>query len=1198
MKADGVRSFERPTFQYAGAISVVAVAFMLHWMLVKILHQQLPPHFTFYPAVMIVAVVAGFWPGVFAVVVSVLVVVFAMPGPVGYFVNPEMGKVAQIVFAGMGLLMCVVAERYRRRQRALVGASEKLSLIETQEQLHESESNFQLLANGIPQLCWMANPDGSIFWYNDRWFQYTGTTFEKMQEAGCHSVYAPEYLTRMGALKDSSLVTGAVIELVAPIRAANGQFRLFLTRVVPHKGEDGTVVRWFGTHTDIDDEKKIEADLRSSVQRLEMALEASGLGEWELDLRTNRTNRSLRHCQIFGHDSLPPDLSYEPFVHQLLPEYRAEVLEKVAASRENGMLDYEARIRRADGEIRWIWVRGRHVRDESGDSVRMYGTVQDITDRKQAEDLLKDRKTQLRLFVEQAPVALAMFDRDMCYIVASHRWVIDNGLEGRDLTSLSHYDTNPEMPDNWRESHRRGLRGEVVTNEDDLIHLANGKVRWVRWEVQPWRDPSGDIGGILIFAEDITARKKTEEKLKHVSRIYSMLRDINQAVFREEGSQELLQAACDIAVTKGLFRMAWVGMMDPVRSELECIAHSGNFNDYLSSIRINLDADPSLRGPATRCVCSGEHAVCNDIEHDPNFAPWRCEAMKRGYLSSAAFPIRVNGEVVGVFNLYSAESNFFSDQELVVLDQMALDISYAIEVNQRKLERQKIEDELRWRTAFFEAQLESSPDGILVTDNQGDVIYKNRRFVQMWNFPEEFFTNGKKQHRLAIALSMLKAPNNYEESTNRIFASSDWAGLEEVELLSGTILTRFTSPVNDASGKHYGRIWVFQDITKRRQMEQQLRQSQKMEAVGQLTGGIAHDFNNLLAVILGNLDLLHKMVQSDATSLRRVEIAQRAAERGADVTRRLLAFSRSGELKPVPTPLNVSVREVVEFARTLGPDIRFVTHFDDLVGSVFVDAAGLENALLNLLVNSRDAMPNGGTVTISTELCDVDQINLLVESGQLVSTAYACISVTDTGFGMSKQTQDRVFEPFFTTKSEGKGSGLGLAMVYGFVKQSGGAVRIYSEEGVGTTVTLFLPLADQMTVRPADAHATPSRLIRPTKVLVVDDEQDLVEIMRIYLERMGYEVYEANDAGTALDVVRAHPCIDLLITDIIMPGGINGVELAYDIRELLPKIKIVYSSGFPANSMADRGLPSLDAPMLRKPYTLSEFEAAIRTVME
>ena len=167
----------------------------------------------------------------------------------------------------MGLLMCVVAERYRRRQRALVVASEKLSLIETQEQLHESESNFQLLANGIPQLCWMANPDGSIFWYNDRWFQYTGTTFETMQEAGCHSVYAPEYLTRMGVLKDSSLVTGAVIELVAPIRAANGQFRLFLTRVVPHKDEDGTVVRWFGTHTDIDDEKKIEADLRSSVQR-------------------------------------------------------------------------------------------------------------------------------------------------------------------------------------------------------------------------------------------------------------------------------------------------------------------------------------------------------------------------------------------------------------------------------------------------------------------------------------------------------------------------------------------------------------------------------------------------------------------------------------------------------------------------------------------------------------------------------------------------------------------------------------------------------------------------------------------------------------------------------------------------------------------------------------------------------------------
>jgi len=1325
MKIDFAGRLDRPILRYVWAIVVVAAAFLLRYAIVQLLGQQLAPTVPFALAVLLVALLVDFWPGVFATVVSAAVIYIAILAPAGQDSHHGLADAVSLaLFIGTSLVICLVARQYRSSQRKVAESAKELALRDTQEKLAESEINFKRMANSIPQLCWTADPDGWITWYNDRWFSYTGTTLEQMQGWGWQSVHDPTTLPKVTEQWNASIATGSPFEMVLPLRSKDGEFRLFLTRGLPLKDKHGKVVRWFGTNTDINEQKQIEAELRSTNQRLDMALEAAGLGEWDLNFKTHVATRSLRHCQIFGYESVPSSWSSEMFVQHVLPEHRAEVSEKVAASYLSGSLEFETRMRRADGEIRWIWVRGRHVPDENGDPARMYGTVMDITDRKQAEtalknseaqlqlfvehtpaavamfdkdmrylvltrrwqndyqlgdgdlrgvshydvlpwtreargelhrraiggevivneaepfilkdgtsiwlrwemrpwfdldgsiggmlmfteditdrkrsdDLLKDSEAQLRLFVEQAPVPLAMFDRDMRYIVASHCWTRDYGLSGRDISGLSHYETFPEMPDHWRDSHARGLAGEVVKRDDDLIQKPDGTSQWMSWEVLPWRDAAGEIGGILIFSEDIAERKRTEKRLRQLTRTYAVLSDINQTVVRQKDSKLILEAACDIAVNKGLFRMAWVGLIDPTTRKVLPVANSGNYDGLWETVKINVDPELSQNGPTTRCLRSGEHSVCNDIENDPNYAPWRDEAMMRGYRSSAGFPINVQGEVIGVFSLYSVEPGFFNDQELVVLDEMALVISYALEVNRHEAERRKIEDELRWRTAFFEAQLESSPDGILVTDNHGDVMYKNHQFVQMWNMPEDLFSIGKGQQRLAFAVLKVKSPSDYADSTNKIFANSDWAGQEEVELLDGTFLTRFTSPVNDASGKHYGRVWVFQDITRRRQMEQQLRQSQKMEAVGQLTGGIAHDFNNLLGVILGNLDLLHARVEGDEASLRRVQTAQKAAERGADVTRRLLAFSRSGELKPVPTRLHLSVRDVVELARTLGPDIKFVTHLDDSVSPVFVDAAGLENALLNLVVNSRDAMPNGGTVTIATEVRTLDLTYPLVEIGELTaSTAYACISVTDTGFGMSKQTLDRVFEPFFTTKSEGKGTGLGLAMVYGFVKQSGGAVRIYSEEGVGTTATIYLPLSDEIEVRPANVDAAPARTSRPTKVLVVDDEPDLVEITRIYLERMGFEVYEANDAETALDIARGHQDIDLMITDIIMPGGVNGVELAYSIRELLPHIKIIYSSGFPANAMASRGLPRVDGLMLRKPYHLGEFEAAIRIAMD
>jgi len=392
---------------------------------------------------------------------------------------------------------------------------------------------------------------------------------------------------------------------------------------------------------------------------------------------------------------------------------------------------------------------------------------------------------------------------------------------------------------------------------------------------------------------------------------------------------------------------------------------------------------------------------------------------------------------------------------------------------------------------------------------------------------------------------------------------------------------------------------AIRDISERKQLARQLHQSQKMEAVGQLTGGIAHDFNNLLGVIIGNLDLLDRLVTGNEAAVKRVRTAQKAAVRGADITRRLLVFSSNEELKPAVVRLTDSIQNTIELAaRGLGPEIRITTHLDESLPSLFVDPAGLESAFLNLVVNARDAMPKGGSIIISSELQNLGSSHPVVQAGDLKVGEYVCVGVTDTGQGMSKETLERAFEPFFTTKQRNKGTGLGLAMVYGFVKQSGGTVRVYSELGHGTTVSLYLPLAGALSrPAPVDAPAPLKGKLGGT-VLVVDDEAGLLEVALVYLTEMGFTALEAKDGASALMAIAQHGEIELMVTDVVMPGGMNGVELVQRALALRPDLKIIYSSGFPAEALAEKSMLLVDVPLLRKPYQRAEFNAIVHRVLE
>jgi len=389
------------------------------------------------------------------------------------------------------------------------------------------------------------------------------------------------------------------------------------------------------------------------------------------------------------------------------------------------------------------------------------------------------------------------------------------------------------------------------------------------------------------------------------------------------------------------------------------------------------------------------------------------------------------------------------------------------------------------------------------------------------------------------------------------------------------------------------------DVSERLLAEEKLRRSQRMETVGHLTGGVAHDFNNLLTVLVGNLDLLEDHVGRDTDAERLRANAMKAAERGADLTQRLLAFSRKQVLNPKAVDINALLAGSVEITRrTLGEDIDILVNEGAGLWKAVVDAGQLENALLNLTLNARDAMPQGGLLTIETRNIDLDE-EYAGEREEVSPGAYVMIAVTDDGTGMPPEVVEHAFEPFFTTKDVGKGSGLGLSMIFGFAKQSGGHLAIYSEVGEGTTVKLFLPKAAE-----GEKAAAPVRRRGPSipggdeTILVVEDDEDVRAIVVAGLRSLGYTVHEAGYGQEALAVLDDAERFDLLLTDVVLPGDMHGRDVAREITRLMPGIKVLYMSGYAENSILHQGRLDPGVRLLMKPYRQETLAHAVREALD
>jgi signal transduction histidine kinase/CHASE3 domain sensor protein len=508
-------------------------------------------------------------------------------------------------------------------------------------------------------------------------------------------------------------------------------------------------------------------------------------------------------------------------------------------------------------------------------------------------------------------------------------------------------------------------------------------------------------------------------------------------------------------------------------------------------------------------------------------------------------------------------------------------------------------EELRRSASVLQSTFNSMAEGVLVIDTKGAVVLSNAAADQMLRYREGMTVNHLRKLSVVYQSDGSTPLPPGEMPAARALRGEQFDGKEIIARpVSGrdpVHLVVSGRPLHDASGAISGAALVYHDITAARETERKLQQAQKLDAIGKLTGGIAHDFNNMLTVIAGTTETLVANLQHQPDLLSVATLIDDAAERCAELIKQLLAFARKQPLQPRNVDINSTVFDIAKLLRpTLGEQIEIETILEREVTTSHIDPSQLANSILNMAINARDAMPNGGKLLLETQNVLLDEAyaeaNAEVQPGR-----YVMLAVSDTGTGMTAEVRDKVFEPFFTTKEVAKGSGLGLSMVYGFVKQSGGHIKVYSEEGHGTTIRLYLP--------PAHGHAeTVISAVAPISggtetILVVEDDSLVRNFVIAQLHSLGYKTIAAADSRAALVHVESGQPFDLLFTDVIMPGGMTGRELAVEVAKRRPGMKVLYTSGYTDNAIMHHGRLDEGVLLLTKPYRRPQLAQMVRLAL-
>jgi PAS domain S-box-containing protein len=978
-----------------------------------------------------------------------------------------------------------------------------------------------------------------------------------------------------------------------------------------------------------------EAALRDSEERLRATFEQAAVGIVICDLegRFQFANRTLSEILGFSADELRA-CSFIDVTHpDDIAGTRANMQRLVAGQVPRYV--QEKRYLRKDGHVIWSLTSVTLIRDGAGTPMRFIGVVEDIDRRKQAELALRERESELRALVDSIPQLAWMAHADGEIFWFNRQWYEYTGTTSEQMQdegwqALHDPGILPQVLGKWRESVATGEPFEM----EFPLKGADGKFRTFLTRVNPVRDADGNVVRWFGTNTDVEQVKRARDELREETRVLEMLNRSGTTLSSNLDLETLVKSITDTAteLTGAAFGAFFYNVIDDGGESFSLYALSGISREAFAAFP--MPRNTAIFGPTFR----GEGIVRSaDITRDPRYGhnePYH--GMPDGHpavRSYLAVPVTSQvGEVLGgLFFGHSAAGMFGERAERVV---MAIALQAAIAIDKAKLYR-AAQDEIE-RRKHVEMELRHSEVTLdaKVAERTAELAASNAKLIA----EAENRERAEGRFRLLVegvvdyALYMLSPEGritNWNTGAQRIkgYASSEIIGkhfslfFTDEDRVAGRPMaslakaaaegkyeaegwrvrkdgTRFWASVvldaiRDKDGQLLGFAKITRDITERRdaaialqRAQEQLAQAQKMEAIGQLTGGIAHDFNNLLQVIIGNLEAVQRRTAAGSDDMRRmIQAAAHGAQSAATLTNRLLAFSRRQPLNPKPLDVNTLVTDMSDMLhRALGESIEIETILATDLWRVAADANQLENSLLNLALNARDAMPAGGELMIETSNALLDEDH--AKASEPLSGPYVVISVSDTGTGMDAEVVKKAFEPFFTTKDVGKGSGLGLSQVYGFISQSGGHVRICSEKGEGTTVKLFLPRLVTKEARPdtAGTHALPAGDL-DRLILVVEDDDDVRAHVVSMLHELRYSVLEAADGAGALRLLEANPDVDLLFTDVGLPGGMSGRQLADAARLQDPHLLVLFTTGYARHGIVHKGRLEAGIDLLPKPFT-------------
>lgn len=760
----------------------------------------------------------------------------------------------------------------------------------------------------------------------------------------------------------------------------------------------------------------------------------------------------------------------------------------------------EYRIRHPEKGERWIESHCVPQQEEDG-STLWHGYAHDVTERKDSEIALRAGEERLETFFAHAPAALAMFDTQMRYILASRRWSTDFHLEG-ELRGRYHYDLVPDLPARWKEGHLRALRGEVLRSEADRFDRADGSVMWMRWEVRPFYDAPGKIGGILIFAEDITASYRSEELLRK-----SEMRFRELFVHSPVAYVSLDENGCFIDANDRLCKMLGYGW-----EELD----GRCFSDLYS--------------PATRAGFLEE------------FEQFR----KKGEAQSDLELVRRDGTQITVLlegRIQTDEQGHFVRTHCVLHD---------------ITERRRAEVGLRLQSAALNA----AANAIVITDPRAVVEWVNPAFTAYTGYSVEEAV-GKTMSELVK--SGQHGPELYQDLWSTILAKRAWRGELVNRKKDGSLYSEQMSitPLLDDHGEISHFIGIKEDISERKRLEALVLRSQRLDSVGRLVSGIAHDLNNILTPILMTPGMLRSYVKHPRAETL-LDMIETSAQRGASIIKQLLTFARGLPGERVPVQLRALVADMMRLIEQAFPkNITARQRVPLQVPLVNGDSTQLHQVLMNLCVNSRDAMPGGGTLTLSVEAVEVG-VEMAKQNPDAQPGSYVVLSVEDTGSGIAPENLDKIYDPFFTTKTIGEGTGLGLSTALGIVKSHRGFIQVDSEVGRGTRFRIYLPAIARTSDATSEHPSKPPLIGGGELILVVDDEELTRQASRQVLEQHGYRVIEARngDEGMAL-YSQYRQELRIVLTDLMMPVR-DGIQLIRSLRSRYPgdRVQLMAMTGY------------------------------------